>query len=386
MFFLLIFLTSLLVVFFSIPPVIKVAYQKRLFDVPTESRKIHKRIIPNFGGIAIFTAFLFSSCLFIPSSTLPESNLLMAAGLILFMTGLKDDIVGLDPTAKFAAQFISAIILTVFANIRITDLQGVFGVYEMNYASSIILSVFFIVGIVNAFNLIDGIDGLAGTLGVIFSLLYAFIFFKSGDLGWAYLALSLSGALIGFLFYNITPAKIFMGDSGSLIVGFIASVLSIKFLQTESINPVQVGPVSIGFGPSLVIAILIIPIFDTLRVFTLRVLKNTSPFTADSNHLHHRLLFLGLSHLQATFMLALCNVLIIFMALSLRNLGPTQLLMAIFGTIFILNGLLSLYIESYKRSLFSRNKTVKNEDAFVLVPGPDDKKFGAEVLNKIFKN
>jgi UDP-GlcNAc:undecaprenyl-phosphate GlcNAc-1-phosphate transferase len=380
-----IFISSLLIVILSIPPVIKVAFQKRLFDSPTEQRKVHKKIIPNLGGISIFTAFLFSSSLFIPHSILPEANLLMASGLILFMTGLKDDIVGLDPAAKFAAQFISAIILTVFANIRITDLQGVFGVYEMNYASSVILTVFFIVGIVNAFNLIDGIDGLAGTLTLIFSLLYAFIFFKSGDLGWAYLSLSLSGAILGFLFYNITPAKIFMGDSGSLVLGFIAAVLSIKFLQIESINPVQVGPVVIGFGPGLVIAILIIPIFDTLRVFTLRILKNTSPFTADCNHLHHRLLFLGLSHLQATFMLALCNVLIIFMALSLQNLGPTQMLMAIIGTIFILNGLLSLYIESYKRSLFSRNKVVEDE-AFVLVPQTGDKSFGAQVFNKIFKN
>jgi UDP-GlcNAc:undecaprenyl-phosphate/decaprenyl-phosphate GlcNAc-1-phosphate transferase len=387
MLFILIFLTSLLVVAFAIPPVITVSFQKRLFDNPSESRKIHKRIIPNFGGIAIFTGFLFTCSLFIPTNFLPEANVLMAAGLILFMTGLKDDIVGLSPLIKFVAQFTSAFIVAMVANLRIADLHGIIGVNEMPYYASITLTVFFIVGIVNAFNLIDGIDGLAGSLGVIFSLLYAYMFYRAGEMGWSYLSLSLTGALIGFLFFNVTPAKIFMGDSGSLVLGFVAAVLSIKFMGVSAKSDIMVGTTHITSVAGLVVSILIIPIFDTLRVFTLRILRNTSPFTADSNHLHHRLLFLGLSHVQATLVLAVVNVMFIVMALSLQNLDNTQLVSLLMLTILGINGGLSLYIEQYKKSLFAtKTKTVSAKIDIADTLSQPKKSFGEEILEKISEN
>jgi UDP-GlcNAc:undecaprenyl-phosphate GlcNAc-1-phosphate transferase len=378
----LIFLTTYLVVFFSIPPIIKVAYQKRLFDAPSESRKIHKRIIPNFGGIAIFTAFLFSSSLLIPQSLLPQGNLLMAAGLVIFMTGLKDDIVGLSPAIKFVAQFFSAIVIAVVADIRIENLQGLFGYNELHYYTSIALTVFFMVGIMNAFNLIDGIDGLAGSLALICSFTFAFIFYKAGELGWFYMALSLAGALLGFLFFNITPAKIFMGDSGSLVLGFLASIFSVKFLSLDSLLHIQLVQFKVNSASSLVIAILIIPIFDTLRVFTLRILRNKSPFTADSNHLHHRLLFLGLSHIQATFILALCNILFIVLALALQDLSAGQILSIIALVVLIANGILSLFIERYKKLLFTPSQTASAKFVSKAMPHGQD----TDVLDKIFKN
>jgi len=343
------FLVSLLIACFAIPSLISVSLKKRLFDDPSDLRKVHKRFVPNFGGVAIFTAFLFSSSLFIPVHLIPNANILMAGGIILFMTGLKDDVVGLTPMVKFSAQLACAIITVMLADLRITDLQGIFGIHMLSYSSSILLSILFIIGVVNAYNLIDGIDGLAGTLGVIFGLMFTFLFFKSGDLGWAYLSLCLTGALVGFLFFNITPAKIFMGDSGSLLIGFIAAVLSLQFLHVSLSKTVMVGPFYIISAPSLVLAILIIPIFDTLRVFILRILSNKSPFTADSNHLHHRFLFLGLSHVQTTLILAVSNVLFIVMAFSLQQLGNTQLIGILVCTILAINGGLSLYIEREKR-------------------------------------
>lgn len=380
-----IFLLSLFIVVFSIPPIIKVAFEKRLFDHPTEGRKVHKKIIPNLGGIAIFTAFLFSSSMFIPASALPQGNLLIGAGLILFMTGLKDDIVGLAPPVKFIAQFLSAFIVAGLADLRISNLHGVFGFFELNYFFSVILSVFFIVGIVNAFNLIDGIDGLAGSLGLVFSITYAYIFFKSGDQGWALLSISLCGALLGFLFYNLTPARIFMGDSGSLVTGFLASIFSLKFLESSAGHVVQVGPVGITLSICLVIAILIIPIFDTLRVFTLRIMARKSPFTADSNHVHHRLLFLGLSHVQATFVLALCNVFIIMCTLSLNELSPTQLLVFLGVTVMAMNGLLTLYTKRYKKFLLRNSSQAAGvqEMPFKKV---EPKAFADEIEGRIFKN
>jgi UDP-GlcNAc:undecaprenyl-phosphate GlcNAc-1-phosphate transferase len=377
------FLTSLVVTAFGIPALIKVAYKKRLFDDPAELRKVHKRIIPNFGGVSIFTAFLFSCSLFIPNHLLPEANLLMSAGIILFMTGLKDDVVGLNPLIKFVAQFSCAIITSVIADLRIENLEGVFGIYQLNYFSSLAFTIFFMVGIINAFNLIDGIDGLSGTLGVIFSLVFSFLFFKAGEYGWSSMAIALTGGLVAFLFFNFSPAKIFMGDAGSLMLGFIASILSIKFLGVHTASAIMVGSFKVTSSVGLVLAILIVPVFDTCRVFTLRILRNTSPFTADSNHLHHRLLLIGLSHIQATLVLAFCTILFIVLALSLQNLGASEQVALIAGTALLVNGLFSLYIEYFKRSLFS-DKVGSSFRRRSATPGNKD--FTTDELNKISKN
>ncbi|TDQ09913.1 glycosyltransferase family 4 protein [Pedobacter metabolipauper] len=386
--FIFIFLISLLVVLFAIPSIITVSFRKRLFDDPSESRKVHKRIVPNFGGIAIFTGFLFSCSLFIPAHLLPEANILMAGGLILFMIGLKDDLIGVNPGMKFAAQFLSALIIAMVANIRISDLHGILGIYDMPYYASISLTAIFIVGVVNAFNLIDGIDGLAGSLGIIFSLFYAVLFYNAGELGWSYLSIALTGALIGFLFFNFTPAKIFMGDSGSLLLGFVAAVLSIKFIEVSSLHDVKVSAIHIPNGIALIFSVLIIPIFDTLRVFTLRIIRKTSPFKADSNHLHHRLLFLGMSHIQATLVLSVVNVMFIIMALSLQDMDGTQLISLMALTVLTMNGLLSLHIDRYKKSLLSRETIptlpVLNKEH--IEPAFNKERFAQEVLNKITEN
>jgi UDP-GlcNAc:undecaprenyl-phosphate GlcNAc-1-phosphate transferase len=382
MLFTIVYLSSLLISCFLIPSLITVAYRKRLFDNPDESRKIHKRFVPNFGGVAIFTGVLFSCSLFVPGDLINEVHVLLAAGLILFMAGLKDDLVGLTPLSKLIAQLAAAVITCVVADLRVTNLNGLFGFYELSYAVSLALTILFIVGIVNAFNLIDGIDGLAGSLGVIFSLFYAFVFYRDGDLGSAYISLSVTGALTGFLFFNITPAKIFMGDSGSLLLGFIAALLSLKFLKMTQTSTTLVGPFSITSGLALVLGVLIIPTFDTLRVFVLRILKNTSPFTADSNHLHHRLLFLGMSHVQASLVLSVINVLFIVLALSFQQLGNTALIGIITGSILLMNAGLSLYVDSFKQRLLAGSgRSAVNYAAEKTQKGGDE-----PVRTKIMKN
>lgn len=372
----LIFLTSLSLVAFSIPAIINLAFKKRLFDNPSELRKVHKKIVPNFGGIAIFTGFLFTSSLFIKAELLHESNALMAGGLILFMVGLNDDIVGLGPLKKFIVQFISSFIIALVANIRIDNLYGFLGVNELDYYASIALTVFVIVGVVNAFNLIDGIDGLAASLGVFASVTFSYLFWNAGYLGWSYLAMALSGSLIGFLFFNVSPAKIFMGDSGSLLIGFVVVVLGLKFIQVSGAAPVKFGSVEVTSAPAFVLAVLIIPIFDTLRVFTLRIMRNRSPFTADNNHLHHRLLFLGFSHMQSTLVLVVTNLLFVVLAVSCQNLDNTQLISLLALTALAVNGGLSLYIDRFKRSLLQRSKS----DAVVV------RDYGDEILEKITEN
>lgn len=367
-----------MIVAFAIPPIITVSLKKRLFDNPSEVRKIHKRIIPNFGGVAIFTGFIFSCSIFIPSQILPEANVLMAAGLILFMIGLKDDIIGLSPAIKFTAQFTSAFIVVWVANLRITDLHGILGFQEIPYYASVCITALFIVGIVNAFNLIDGIDGLAGSLGLVLSVVFGVLFYKAGALGWSYLSTALAGALLGFLFFNVTPAKIFMGDSGSLLLGFLASVLSLKFASISSSQNVMVGPFNLVSGAGLVVAMLIVPIFDTLRVFTLRIMRKTSPFTADSNHIHHRLLSLNLSHMQATLVLSSVNVLFIILALALQELGNNVIIGVVALSMLGLNGVLTFFINRYRKALSGKIE---------YMPVASSKKsYGERILEEISEN
>ena len=359
MLFLLVFFTSLFFVVFAVPQVIDIAFKKHLFDDPVESRKVHKQVVPNFGGIALFFAFLFTCTLFIPAASVPQANTILAAGLILFLTGLKDDILVLGPLVKFMAQMLSALILTIAGAFRIDNLQGVLGIYEIPEALSLIISVLFIVGVVNAFNLIDGIDGLAGTIGSITMFMFALLFYETAEPGWTLLALSLAGALLGFLYYNITPARIFMGDSGSLFVGLIAAVFSIKFLNSEHVTDWAAATLAVNSKISLVAAILVIPLFDTLRVFTLRIMKGTSPFAADNNHLHHRLLSLGLNHVQATSILSGFTILFIMLAWSLQELGNNLILLILIITALISNEILALVAGRYKR-MIARNLQAKN--------------------------
>ena len=167
-----------------------------------------------------------------------------------------------------------------------------------------------------------------------------------------------------------------MGDSGSLLLGFVCVILSIKFIDVAASTPVEFGTSNIEAGFGLVLAVLIIPIFDTLRVFTLRVIRNRSPFKADNNHLHHRLLFLGLSHMQSTLVLVVVNILFVVMAVSFQNIGNTQLVSLIVLAVLATNGMLSLYIERFKKGLLSR---AKSEPVVV-------KSFGEEILEKITEN
>jgi hypothetical protein len=169
-----------------------------------------------------------------------------------------------------------------------------------------------------------------------------------------------------------------MGDCGSLVLGFISVVLSIKFLNLSDAKAISFGVVPITANLGLVLAVLIIPVFDTLRVFTLRMLNKKSPFTADSNHLHHRLLSLGLSHVQSTLILTVTNSLFVVMAVSLQFLGNAQLVGLIIATALCSNGLLTLYIGKYRRPIVVNTVTAG--------PAVKEKSFGEQVLEKISEN
>ncbi|MBL0048591.1 MAG: undecaprenyl/decaprenyl-phosphate alpha-N-acetylglucosaminyl 1-phosphate transferase [Bacteroidetes bacterium] len=331
---LLAFFTAFGIVLFSIPSLIKVAELKNLFDDPEEFRKHHKHKTPTMGGIMIYAGTLFSWSLWFPSHTIIIYNFIIATSLVLFFVGVKDDIFGTAAIKKLLAHLLVAMILVLMANVRITSLHGILGVNEIPEWASIFLSIFTIIVIVNSFNLIDGVDGLAGSIGFVGALSFGTWFHVAGDHSMAVLAIALAGGLLGFLWFNFSPAKIFMGDSGSLVIGMFFAVMSIRLIEFDQSK--LFSPLSEISRPVFAIAVLIFPLFDTLRVFIIRIAKGISPFTADRNHLHHRLLDLGFNHRQTVFALVAVNALIISLAVYTRTYGANTSFTVVMLTAFLL--------------------------------------------------
>lgn len=340
---------AFLITFFAIPVIIQVAKDKKLFDEPDE-RKVHKNVIPTLGGLGIFAGFIIATLMGVPSAITSELQYFAAATTVIFFLGIKDDILVLSASKKFIGQLIAAGIIIKFGGIQITNMHGFLGIYEIPHIASIVLSIFTIIVITNSFNLIDGVDGLAGSLGLLTTLVFGAYFFYAGQLTYAVMAFALAGSTIGFLIYNFSPAKIFMGDTGSLLLGLVNSILVIKFINVAG-NPVSNFPIQAA--PAIGFAILMIPLFDTLRVFGLRILDRRSPFSPDRNHVHHFLLDLGFSHRMVTFTCVLVNISFIAMAFFLRNLGTTAVLGILLLSAFIFIGVIY-----YSRP---KNKNAVNE-------------------------
>ncbi len=322
------FLTSFFVVLLATPSLIKVAKLKHLVDEPGEERKLHSRSVPTIGGIIIFGAILFSYSLWFPEDYHHIDNMLttfkhlIAVLVLLFFVGVKDDIIGTAPMKKLAAHIIVGFILVIMAKIRIHSMHGLFGIEgNLEEWQSYLLSLFVYVVIVNAVNLIDGVDGLAGGVGMIASGFLGGIFLLSGNIPLALLAFVLCGALLGFLVFNFSPARIFMGDSGSLVIGAILCVLAISAInQPTIVLPDWLKDINM---PILVMAIMVYPLVDTIRVFTLRAIKGVSPFTADKNHIHHRFIALGLGHRKTVLFIYLYNIVMVILAVFVRLGDPT---------------------------------------------------------------
>lgn len=304
----------------AIPRIIYISKKKKIYDLPDSDRKVHKEVIPNLGGIAIFLGLTVSASVFINSTVFTYWNYITASLFILFLTGIKDDIINVNPTKKFIAQLAASFIIAIWADLRLDNLYGLFGLHELPYALSVFITIIGYTFISNAFNLIDGVDGLAGTIAVITTFSLGVLFALMENFSAAVIAFSVMGAVIGFLRYNYSPARIFMGDSGSLVIGFVIAVLSV--ILTDNMMKYREVAFFHNSGSVLLVAlaILFIPIFDTFRVFITRIAKGNSPFDADRTHLHHYLLDLGFSHSKTVLTLALANVLIICLAFAIQDL------------------------------------------------------------------
>ncbi len=330
---------AFIITFLAIPVILQVAEKKKLYDVPDE-RKLHTRLVASLGGVGIFAGFILASLLSIQTQFNFEFQYFFAAAIVIFFLGLKDDLMILSASKKFIGQIIAASILIHLGDIRLDSMFGLFGFEQLPLGFGLALSYLTIIVVINSFNLIDGVDGLAASLGILTMLVFGSYFFAVDLPAYSLMSFSMAGSLAAFMIFNHHPAKIFMGDSGSLMIGLINSILVIKFINVSH-NPT----VAITFTSSVAIgfAILIVPLLDTLRVFAIRIMHGRSPFTPDRNHVHHLLLDRGMSHAAVTFTCVSINVGFILLAWFGRSLGSTLLLSIMLVLAFSGLGLLYQY-------------------------------------------
>jgi len=334
--------TSFAITFLAIPSIIRVSELKKLFDEP-HNRKSHSKSVPTLGGLGIFAGLIFSISFWTIAEDFYYIKYILSAVIIIFFMGLKDDMVEVAAIKKLFGQLIAATILCHNGDIRVSSFYGLFSIYDIPYNISLPFSVLTVTLITNSFNLIDGINLLAGSIGSLCAVTFGAWYVLNGHNALAVLSFSLLGSLLAFLWFNKTPAKIFMGDTGSLLLGTIIAVLSIKFIE---INKVYSGFYHINSVPAVTLGILIVPIFDTLRVFLLRILKGKSPLAADNNHLHHQLLKLGLNHHKACATLILINLFFITFSFLLQSIDGEVLLTLIIIICLSLNWFLAYKIRT----------------------------------------
>jgi len=330
-----------------IPSILHVARARHLYDDIGHFRKQHDHGIPRLGGVAIFISFAMAALICSMIDNKFPVGYILAAAIILFVMSLKDDLSGVNPSTKLVFQIIAALILVVWGDVRLTSMYGVLGIYELPYTISCILSVLVIIMIINAFNLIDGINGLAGVTGIITHVSFAALFIYTNQYHLALISVIMIGAIAGFLRFNLNKAQIFMGDTGSLFIGLISVIMAIQFIEGNKFS--TAGSPLIYSAPALTVAILIGPIFDTLRIFFVRVLNGVPPFTADRNHIHHRMLRLGYTHLQTTFILAAINISSIAVTMFFTSLGNYTLILMIFLISMAFNWVVTFLIRSKER-------------------------------------
>lgn len=347
------FLVACAVAVTSIPVIINISGLLELKKKPN-FRSSHQQETPEFGGIAIYASLLIAHFLWPHTNEQTDAYLtsLAVVGLtILFFLGLKDDILVLDPNKKLLLQVLAVSTLILLGGLKVDNFFGIFGWYHIPDIISIPFTIFIFIALINAVNLIDGVDGLAGGIAFIAGLSFGTWFLMNHHFSMACMAFSMSGALLGFLRFNFSKtSKIFMGDTGSLIVGFLLAFFAVKFIR---LNVTYIHDTNAFFNaPVLAVVLLIVPIFDTLRVFLVRILNKRSPFKADRNHMHHVLLDNGLTHFQTSltfWSMTIINVVGYF--LTFKYITNTQ-------AFFVLVGLFCLYLVA---GYFLKVRAMKNK-------------------------
>ena len=292
-----------------IPKIRSIAIKLNLSDAP-DDRSSHTTPVPTFGGVIFYVSYIVILFFAQNLDVNHVSVTLLASISVLFFTGLLDDFRNLSPKIKFLFQIIGVAILMFQPDFRIVSLHGFLGVYEIPMAISVAGSMFFLLALVNAFNLIDGIDGLSGITGIIIASFYSFMLFNLGHYFYLSISLATIGTLLAFLRFNFSiKRKIFMGDTGSLVIGLVLGLLTLKLMAVG-----DAAHNSLSFNrsqlPLFLAGVLFIPTLDTIRVMLLRFTRGVSMFKPDRNHIHHILIDFGFSHRKASFCIGFINFIV----------------------------------------------------------------------------
>ena len=353
------FLGTFMVSYFLIPKIRAKVLKLNLKDTP-DIRSSHTLPVPSFGGIVFYISYI----LILFSAQSLDSNhvsiTLIASISILFFTGLLDDFRNLSPKIKFLCQIIGVAVLMFQPDFRILSFHGFMGIDEIPLYVSVGGSMFFLLGLINAFNLIDGIDGLTGITGVIVASFYSYILYNLGYFFYLSIGLATIATLLAFLRFNFSnKRKIFMGDTGSLVIGLVLGVLTLKLL---SVDDTAYGSLSFYRAqlPLFLTAVLFVPLLDTMRVMFLRLTRGVSMFKPDRNHLHHIIVDFGLSHRKASFFIGFVNfsvALIMFFVIQKFNTFQSLLIL---GLIFFIAIIVLFLMNKNKTALRLKIKIKKS--------------------------
>ena len=294
------------------------------------NRSSHSNETPSLGGIAFFGSIMISMFLIRLYDATEMSFYIITSLTILFLMGMKDDLVVLSAKAKVILQSLAILLIITHPDMRIINLHGSFSIYNLKYWLGFALSFFSMLYILNAFNLIDGIDGLAALLGVFMSMVFGVFYFSISKFYYALLAITMLAFLLPFLKFNFSKEeKIFMGDTGSMIVGFLLSILALKFVNLSDNQLISLGvlPENVVI---VTISILFFPVIDVIRVILIRLMHNDKPFSPDRRHLHHILIDKGLSHRKASITLTITSIFAFFIIYSINMFLNTWFLLLVF--------------------------------------------------------
>ncbi len=320
-----VFATAWGVAFAVTAVLIRLARRANFYSRPNE-RSVHRQPVPAVGGLG-FVAGAFLGLVVWGRASVGGLVQVMVPLVLIVLLGWWDDWRRLSPWPKLAGQLLVAAALIGWAGVRIQHLEGILGMGALAEAPAVLVSVIGIVGIINAFNFIDGIDGLAGLLGLWACSAFGYWLYSIGAADLALLAAAVCGGLCAFLYFNLAPARVFMGDAGSMFIGALVAVLALTCVEGNRQLP-EGHPGHVSAGPALAMAVLFVPLFDALRVFALRLIEGRSPFRADKRHVHHLLLARGLSHRQICALLVGISAAVTGLTWQLRHWGNTALLLS----------------------------------------------------------
>ena len=346
-YFIILFVLIFLGTYILIPKIRNFSFKFNLMDAPGV-RSSHSKITPSFGGVAFYISYI-AALFFLQFFFENQDSLTLLVGIsVLFFIGLFDDLLNIKAKVKFFGQVLGVALLMSQSDFRIIFMHGFMGVYEIPLTVSVIGSMFFLLALINAFNLLDGIDGLSAITGIIVASFYSYMFYKLGYFYYLSISITTVATLLAFLRFNFSvKRKIFMGDTGSLTIGLVLGLLTLKLMAADAVYT------SLHFYPKqlplVLIAVLFVPILDICRVMIIRLLKGVSMFSPDRNHIHHIIVDYGLSHRKASSIIGFVNfcigLLMFFVIINFNTLQSTLLLICIFAL-----GILLLF-------LMNKNKT-----------------------------